>query len=179
LYLIFLNVLKNNIALINQNFSIRESIRKNKGKWFNLKYGKLNLLNALFLPWNNSVGLYQQHLPTSLLKTTYEEVWESEPEVLKMTCMNRIRDFKLDVNQWLFKEWQVMKGNFEPRSIHFGKYIMVSESEDLSKVRNLFSQNKVKVFCLNDHITESTENVMQEAISIFEDAFPKKSSFEL
>ena len=118
-------IMMNNIGIINENFDIRQTIKKDPFKWFNYKYGFLNLLNLLFLPWKNAVGLYQQHLPSSMLKSTYEEIWNIEYDILDSVSKNIVRNNNNDVNQWLIKEWQVMEGNFSPRSIKFGKYIQV------------------------------------------------------
>lgn len=174
-------VMMNDISIINQNFSIRDSIKNNKSKWFSLKYGKLNLLNLMFLPWKKSVGLYQQHLPASMLKSTYREVWEKESDILNQTSLNRVRNIKEDVNQWLFKEWQIMKGSFYPRSISFGKYTMLQKSSDVLKIKKAFHQSNVKALCINDHIEddENINKIVSELDSLFKTKLPDKSEFEL
>src|SRR5699024_2020643 len=106
-------IMMNNIGIINNHFSFRRSFKENWTKWINLNYKKLLLLNLLFQPWNNVVGLYQQHLPTSFLKSTMEEIWNIEYDVLDETSKRKERDNKRDVNQWLFKEWMVMQGKFQ------------------------------------------------------------------
>lgn len=172
-------IMLNNIAVINQNFNVRSVIRKNPLSWFNFNYGALNILNLLFLPWKRAVGLYQQHLPSSLFKSTYSEVWEREFEILDNTCKNGIRDVKRDVNQWLFKEWLVMKNEFIPRTKKFGKYMMVTNIRDIDKVSKTVLSKKTKTICINDHVEENIDLVMSELISVFETKFPNKSSFEL
>ena len=42
-----------------------------------------------------------------------EEVWEKCPEILNETMHSRFRS-ENDVNQWLFRYWQLCKGNFSP-----------------------------------------------------------------
>lgn len=170
-------IMLNNMGVINEEFSLRKSIQSNFTKWYNYKYGTLNLLNLLFLPWKNAVGLYQQHLPSSMLKSTFEEVWEKKFDILHATSLRKRRNNKSDVNQWLFKEWQVMKGNFSPRSVKFGKYVMVKDIDNLRKVDELLF-SKVKTICINDHLENDIENVMESLVNSFEKKFPKKSSYE-
>lgn len=170
-------IMLNDIGIINENFKLRTAIKENKGKWFSTKYGRLNLLNLMFLPWKKAVGLYQQHLPSSLLKSTLEEVWEREYDILHGTSLRKLRDNKQDVNQWLFKEWEVMRGNFIPRSHKFGKYIMVETFSDVDRVKRVLD-SKVKTVCINDHVTEDIDLVMESLILTFENRFNEKSSFE-
>src|SRR5699024_3388188 len=141
-------VMLNNIGIINQNFSFRSSFKKNWTKWFNLKYKRLLPLNFLFQPWNSVIGLYQQHLPASFLKSTMEEVWDLEYDVLCETSKRKERDNKKDVNQWLFKEWLVMQGKFQPRNIDFGKYIMIENRDSIEKFRKAKKNSVTKVVCL-------------------------------
>lgn len=171
-------IMLNDISIINQHFSIREVIKKNPSKWFNLKYGSLNLLNLMFLPWKNAVGLYQQHLPSSLFKSAYEEVWEKEHDILDATSKNKVRDVKRDVNQWLVKEWQVMQGRFIPRSKKFGKYLMIKSFKDVEKAKHVILSSNVKTVCINDHVSEDMDEIMESLVKVFEEKFPNKSTFE-
>ena len=171
-------IMMNDIGIINQHHNLRSSIKKHPFKWFNVKYSYLNILNLMFLPWRNAVGLYQQHLASSMLKTTYETIWEKEYDILDSVSQNKVRNVKMDVNQWLIKEWQVMEGNFEPRSINFGKYIQVKKFEDVASVKKVFSKKRTKTVCINDHVTEDIDKVMTALVVVFEEKFPEKSSFE-
>lgn len=88
-----------------------------------MKYKELLLLNFILQLWNNLIGLHQPHLPTSFMRTTLKEVWEKEYDILHETSKRRYRDNKRDVNQWLFRDWAIMQGNFYPRNANFGKLI--------------------------------------------------------
>lgn len=171
-------IMMNDIGIINEHHDLRRSVKKNPLKWFNFKYKHLNLLNLLFLPWKNAVGLYQQHLPSSMLKSTYETLWDKEYEILDSVSRNKVRNNKMDVNQWLMKEWQVMEGNFEPRSISFGRYMQVMKLSDVKSVQKAITNSKAKTICINDHVTENIDEVMQSLVDTFESKFPEKSSFE-
>lgn len=175
------NLMINNIGIINQHFKKHEVIRKNPFKWFNLKYRHLVLLNLIAIPWNKFYGLYEQHLPTSFLKSTFEEVWEKEYEILDATCKNQVRDFKVDVNQWLIKEWQIASGQFEPRSINIGSKVWIENLDDAKKASDEVLNSNYKLFCLNDHVKkhEDIDEIIKVVSQALEKKFPEKSSFEL
>jgi len=171
-------VMLNNIGIINQNFSFRSSFKKNWTKWFNLKYKRLLPLNFLFQPWNSVIGLYQQHLPASFLKSTMEEVWDLEYDVLCETSKRKERDNKKDVNQWLFKEWLVMQGKFQPRNIDFGKYIMIENRDSIEKFRKAKKNSVTKVVCLNDHVENNLDEIIKEVKNELDKVLKEKSTYE-
>lgn len=154
------------IGVINNAFSMREVIKKNPFGWFNYKYGVNNLRTLFLLACPRFPGMLQQHLPTSFLKTTFEEVWERYESILDETCQNRFRQMT-DVNQWVFKEWQLASGNFYPRSLKVGKSIPAYYIEQaIFCIRH----QKVPLMCLND--TEMSE------AEFFESSKQIKESFE-
>lgn len=174
------NVMTNNMAVINQNFSFRKSFKENKGKWLSTKYKKLLPLNLMFQPWSSAVGLYQQHLPSSFLKSTFDKVWEKEYDILHETSLRNFRSNFMDINQWLLKKWQVMEGNFSPRNIDFGKYIMVKDLEQVNDFKKAIDNKNNKLACLNDHIESDEIDEIVDAIVIeLEKILPNKSSFEI
>lgn len=166
-------------GVINENFSKRTAMRKNPWKWINAKYFPLVLLNLMFIPWGRYVGLYESHLPTSMLKSTYKEVWEKEYDLLDATCSRRFRDFKVDVNQWIMKDWQIASGRFAPRSIHAGRRFAINSVEEAVRCSKVISGQKSAMVCVNDHISDET---YKEAAEIIRTAFDKnygtKCSFE-
>ncbi len=172
------NVMLNNMGIINKHFSLRKTIKHDRWKWFNFKYKQLNLLNLMFQPWSAAVGLYQQHLPSSFRKSTFEELWAKEPNAFEETSLRKLRDNKLDINQWLIKEWEVMKGDFSPRDINFRKYIMIKNQDDIKKFEKVLRNDKVKLACINDHILEDGEVIQDKMNELFNDLLPEKSSFE-
>lgn len=175
------NTMINNIGVVNEHYNKTEATLKNPGKWFNYRYGILNLLNLIFLPWKRFIGLYEQHTANSFLKSTFEEVWEKEYEVLNRTGKTRVRNHKTDVNQWLFKNWRIAKGEFIPRSTRFSKYIMVKSEKEARQARDIILQGSYKLLCINDHVKDGDQDLekIEEIIKKgFEEKFPNKSSFE-
>lgn len=164
------------IGVINNAFNMREVIKKNPFGWFNYKYGIDNLRTLFLLAAPRFPGMLQQHLPVSFLKSTFKEVWERYEDILDETCRNRFRQMT-DVNQWVFKEWQLASGNFYPRSLKVGKSIPAYHIEEaVSCIR----KQAVPMMCLND--TEMADAEFERCVALIKESFeailPKKSSFE-
>ena len=164
------------IGVINHEFEMKEVIKNNLKGWFNLKYGINNLRNLILLACPRFPGMIQQHLPTSFCKSTFVEVWDKYYDILDETCCHRFREMT-DVNQWLFKEWQIASGNFYPRSLKIGRNIAAYNINDACKC---IHDQEAKMMCLND--TEMDQKEFLECVNKVNKAFdhilPEKSSFE-
>lgn len=166
----------NNTAVINRNFSKKKTLIENPLKWFNPLYGKDVLRTVCLLPWPRFTGFREPHLPDSFLLRTYEEVWEKEPEVLEETCMHRFRNAK-DVTQWLMRDWQLVKGDFVPRSHRIGKvYSKPIDDEIISCI----SKGKYKMVCINDCTENDSFEIERDRLNeAFSCLLPDKSTFEI
>lgn len=167
------------MEIINDHFDKNTVIKKNFTKWFNLKYGKELLRTTNLMLWNAFPGILHMHLANSFKKSTFETVWAKEPEVLDETCLCKFR-YALNVNQWIMKDWQLVTGNFCPRSANFGKsYIINDDRKNNEKIYNALRKQKYKMMCINDGIKpENFETEKQNLINAFEQILPEKSSFE-
>lgn len=165
------------IGIINNSFKMHQVIRNNLLGWFNIKYGINNLRNLILLACPRFPGMLQQHLPTSFLKSTFNEVWDKYPEILDETCQNKFREMT-DVNQWVFKEWQLAKGIFYPRKLSVGKSI---PAYHISQAVKCISEQECYMLCLND--TKMDSEAFISSVSLINDAFnrilPDKSQFEI
>lgn len=174
------NIMLNNIGLLNSKYKKNKLIKKDIGKWFNYRYGALNLLNIFFLPWPRFPGLLQNHVHSNFLKSTFVKVWEDEYEILDNTCKNRFRDNFQDVNQWLIKQVQVLDGNFSPQAPKMGKYHMIRETQDAKKAAESLTKGKAMSVCINDHCDNE---VYKESYGILKKVLDtklkSKSSFEV
>ena len=167
----------NDIYVINEHFRKNSVIRKDLGKWFALCYGRSLIRTLLMMPFGTFPGFYVSHLPTSYLKSTFEEVWAKVPEEIERTCEHRFRELS-DVNQWLMEYWQFVTGRFCPRSPRFGA---MYEGADLSAAAaDDIRHQRHKVVCWNDSPdivdADGVQSMMQTA---FDAILPQKSSFEL
>lgn len=165
------------IGVINHEFNMKEVIKRNLGGWFNWKYGINNLRNIVLLSCPRFPGMLQQHLPTSFCKSTFIEVWEKYGDILDNTCNHKFREMT-DVNQWLFKEWQIASGNFYPRKLKIGKNIA---AYNIDAACSCICHQQAKMMCLND--TEMTYERFKKCVEMVNNAFekilPNKSSFEI
>lgn len=164
---------------INHNFDKRIVIRKDWRKWFSPKYGVRSIRSLLLMPWAGFTGFMSYHLPYSYLKSTYQEVWDAEPEILTQSCMHKFR-VPTDVNHWVFSYWQLAKGSFSPRSPKIGKEFGIYS--DLTKnleAINAISNGNYKFLCLNDSVNGGNfEDVQKQVNTALHKLFPNKSEFE-
>lgn len=167
----------NNISIINEHFEKNEVFRKHWNKWFTPANGLKNIVRTtLLLAWPWFPGFLYSHTSTNLLKSTLEEVWEKEEEILDMTCSDRFRQ-QTNVNQWLFKYWQLAEGNFVPVSANDKRCFHVKTTID-DACRSV-EQGRYKILCIND--TGKTDDFETKAFEIresFEKLLPQKSLFE-
>jgi hypothetical protein len=172
----------NNIEILNKYFNKSNSIKNNILKWFNPKYGVGNLRNIALLPWSRFTGFMDPHQPQPFLKSTFEKVWSLEKEVLEKTSASKFRTCS-DVNQYLFRYWQLAKGEFEPISMNDTKYITLTMDRLRNKeVSEVILSSRHSMVCLNDSdtINESEFEEAKEIIkNAFEKIFPDKSEFEI
>lgn len=172
----------NDTGLINEHFEMKRTVSSAPMKWLCPLYGKLLLrtLTLMFCP--RFPGFYQHHLPSSLKRSTIEEVWRAEPEALDRTCMNKFRS-AYDVNQWLFREWQLAENSFSPRSTGIGEAFFPDRDgkNEFARVAEYISGQKKKLICINDckMTDEEFEEYKKETISAFDSILPDKSGFEV
>lgn len=171
----------NDTSIINEHFDMKESIKNNFFKWFNFKNGKELLRTIVLYRCPRFPGFYQPHISQAYLKSTFKEVWDKEKTVLERTCNNKFRAEE-DVNQWLFREWQIASGNFEVRNHNFGKtyYIDRDGLIIIKDIERSIKKQKYKVISINDG--EMDINDLEKTIlrlgNAFKSILNQKSSFE-
>lgn len=172
----------NDTSIINEYFDFHSSIKQNFKKWFNPKNGKEIVRTLALLKCPRFPGFWQHHLATSFLKSTFEEVWEKEPEILDKTCIHKFRE-TTDVNQWLFREWQIASGNFINRSSKFGKAFYIDRDGIVNIKREILEyigKQKGKMIAINDgEMTEKEfDEVVNDLKNVFNTNLPERSTFE-
>ena len=166
----------NCLGIINENFSKRETMKRDRKKWFSPKYGKLALHNLYYLPGRNFDGFRNFHACAPYLKSTLEEVWSKYPEILDATSRNRFRS-RADVNQYIFRYWQLAKGEFAPGKPHFA-YLTIGE-DDAQAVKSALENKKYKEVCVNDDPSGlSFEEEQKRFKEIFDQLHPNPCAFE-
>lgn len=167
----------NAVSLINAHYSKNQVISIDKGKWFNRKYGFRNVLRtALMQPYNYFSGFLNPHLPLGYLKSTFEEVWNQEADLLDSTCRNKFRSNE-DVSTWVLRYWQLASGKFSPRSPSIGANITAYNNTMLGIIEN----RTIKMICVNDlcQTREEFEYWQPRIQSSFATAFPNRCEFEI
>ena len=163
--------------LICKHFNKKEVIKKNLKKCFNLKYGKRNLRFLLLNKWPYMAGFDNFHVASPMLKSTYDEVWKLEYEMLDRTSKSKFRR-PTDVNQYVFQLWNIYSGKFEPKSIKkVGKFYNLSN--DNTDLYNCIDNQLYEQICINDSdMSIDFEKETAELIKHLEKILPEKSSFE-
>ena len=118
--------LVNNMNFINKYFNMRKVIKSNFFKWFNFKYGLDQVRTFMLLGFNNFSCLKFSHLPVSYNKKNYFKIWEMEPNLLDMSCVDKFRSF-YGVNHWIIQDYQKVTGNFKVRSPKFGHFYVLTD----------------------------------------------------
>lgn len=168
----------NDLNIIDRHFSKRTQMRKFPQKWYSLRYGIGLINNTLLTPWRDFSGFIDPHLPNAYLKSTLEEVWQSEPEVLDQTCLSRFRTNE-DVNQWLFRYWQLAKGQFHPLDTRKNSVSIDITDNNTSFISQMVTNRKLDMICLNDNTEISDfDNIRKQLDESFERILPHKSLFE-
>jgi len=137
----------NAMYVINAHFRKWDVISSHPLKWFSPCYGMALVRTLTQFPFRLFTGFYIHHLPTSFLKSSFDDVWAEEPDLLGRSCGHRFRN-DMDVNQWIIQFWQYATGKFFPRSPKFG--IMYEGGAELSVAASDITTGRHHVVCWND-----------------------------
>lgn len=169
----------NNLALVNAHFSKKEQVRKFKKKYVHASYRwqdniRTKALEGLFP--DSFVGFKNIHGPAAYLKSTFEALWEAEPEILNRTTMHKFRAAD-SVNQWAALWWQIASGQFAPYNTD-NEVNSVNE-QTVDGLCDLIRGQKHDMICLNDPDQEVDFAALSAKLhAAFDTILPKKSSFE-
>ena len=82
-----------------------------------------------------------------------------------------------DVNQWLFRYWQLCKGNFYPVNPRKDRKYFELDA-DIKEICGAIKNQKYGEIVLNDAECEDFEERMKQIVEAFEAILPEKSGFE-
>ncbi|MDA3046006.1 Stealth CR1 domain-containing protein [Campylobacter sp. VBCF_06 NA8] len=170
----------NNMIEIHKNFSLYKSIKSNFFKWFNYKYGFEMFKTLIVLPYEKTHRFYvltNPHLPQPFIKSTFEEVWNKCNKVLINTMKSKFRT-PGDVNQWLFRYWQIYSGNFYPQNNSMKMLFNLTEQTNIDEICNFIKEKKYKEICISDDNVENFDEMMIKIQQAFNAILPEKSKFE-
>lgn len=170
------NIVMNDLTEINRCFNKKTYIKKSPIKYINPKYGKMNLRTFVCLLWKETTGFQNFHLAQPYLKSTLEEVWKNCQEILESTMLSKFRS-ENDVNQWLFRYWQLCKGDFYPINPQKDrKYFELDMN--IEEICSSIKNQKYKEIILNDAECDDFDDRMKKIVEAFDSLLPEKSGFE-
>jgi hypothetical protein len=166
----------NNMAVINHCFSRRDLLRTDFFKLINRKYGTMGAANLFFLPLKHYMGFYDPHVAVPVLKSTMKEVWEREYDRLHDASSHKAREMT-DINQYIFRYWDLARGNFTPCA-NKGKLYNIS-SENLHACVDDILLGRHSLICINDsQMCDAFEKIRTQVAQALEQRYPNPCSFE-
>ena len=172
------HIICNDLIVINKYFSKRDLLKRHLGKWLNVRYASQWYRTLALWPWSLHTGFVDPHMPNAYLKSTFERVWELEPELLRETSASRFRDIT-NVNQYLMRYWRLCSGEFSPYNVWKDSEYVAILNDNLDYISDLIRNQRKRVICLNDSdSTVDFEKAKLSLIRAFESLLPDKSSFE-
>jgi len=164
-------------AIINSHFNKHNFIKENFFKVFNFNYGMQLFRNILMSPFPNVSSFLNQHFAQPFLKSSLAEVWMEFPEQCEETQKSRFRE-PMNVNQWLFRYWQLMSGKFVPTNLNKGrKYYALGNEFD--HMVDSIKHGKYKEVVINDGGYDMSENERTALLNAFNFILPEKCGFEI
>lgn len=171
------------VGVVNEHFDFRPSVTGSLGKWLRPQNGSTLIRTLPLLGSPRFPGFYQTHCAQSLLKSTFDEVWDAEPALLDETCRHKFRN-ETDVNQWVMREWQIASGRFVPRRKSFCRAFYLDLGNPVEGARDVaatIQRQRHPLICINDAdmCDEYLEKAKAIVRSAFEGLLPTRSQFEL
>lgn len=169
----------NNLGVVNAHFNKRESVRKYGKKYANPAYRwqdniRTQILEKLFP--NYFTGFKNLHAPAAYLKSTFDALWQAEPEILERTTMHKFRNAD-SVNQWAALWWQIASGQFAPYNTD--NVVDSVREENINQLCDIITGQSHDMLCINDpEFDVDFETLSYKLQRAFETILPKKSEFE-
>ena len=171
----FYKTLSNNVEIINTHFVFNECLKNNILKYLSLKQGKHFAKTLPLLVYGKFPGFVNFHLPISYLKSTFEEVWNKEEELLKQTVYSKFRKNEKNISNWVFNYWQFANGKFYQRNCNSGLNININDKN----ASELIKKQKYKILGLADSgKVVNFEDLKTSINEAFDKIFPDKCEFE-
>lgn len=171
-------IISNNVSLLNDSFSMWKCVFGNPSKWFSPRYKHMVLRTFLSLLNSKIVSFWEHHLSRSYRKSTFEEVWNQHDDRLQKVT-SRFRSAS-DINQWLFANWQLLKGDFQPMNFLDDSKLFYSIERECDIIVDAILHHKYNIILLNDsEDIVNYEDTIKQIELAFEKTLPEKSAFEI
>ena len=176
-------IILNNKMVLYRSLDVNHLIWKNIWKFINVRelgfrYAAKNLLsfsiNKVIIP--STFG----HFPLPHLKSTFEEMWRSKPQIMDSTSRCRFRRDD-DVNHWLASALDMVSGRFYPANEKRKGLYFFLDADVLAQICDAITRQSSPQLCLNDKSKTTSsdfETCIREVSRAFDRLLPEKSSFE-
>lgn len=169
----------NDLGIVNAHFDKRTQVAQFAKKYANPAYrwqDNVRTKAAEKLFPNYFTGFKNLHAPAAYLKSTFDAVWEAEPELLRRTTGHRFRSAD-DVNQWLCLWWQVASGQFVP--FNTDNVVSSVDGQTVDGLCEIIESRSHDMICLNDPEKAVDFDCLAKRLrAAFETILPEKSEFE-
>lgn len=169
-----------NVALINYHFKRKNVAKASLKRWFGPHLGIKGIIKSLYLYKHGYFEYFvRRHTEQPFLKSTFDEAWKEEPEMLSKACTRFRADISL--NPYFFRYWQFATNRFYPIRFKAGRFYILKKTH-LEWIKATFNNPIIKSICLNDSpIMDEGEydEVHTFVDDLFKNKFPQKSSFEI
>ncbi len=168
------------IGIINAHFNRRKTVCQSPRRWFGLHLGfKGLLMSSILMKQRLFVGFSTYHTEQAYLKSTFEEVWEKEPDFLQASC-TRFRE-EVIANPYLFRYWQLASNMFYPKK-RKNITIQIVDRNAIDDIKKALFNLNITSICVNDTSFCSDndfEVINSQLMRMMEEKYPSKSSFEV
>lgn len=173
------HMLMNDMNVVIRHFRKNSVLKNNLWKFLNPVYGTQLLRSIPLMPFSVFPGFRNHHMPQAFLKSTFREVWEAEEPLLREVSSHRFRDIT-DVNQYMFRFWQLMSGTFHPANIVKGTCRYTLSDRDADKLAAAIRAQKSEILVMADSEYVSDFRALVTKINAaFDTTLHQKSSFEI
>lgn len=170
-------ICRNNSDFMNRHFDRKICKKQHLTKWYSIKCPKDTIKNILYgcKSWERFHSLSFRHVTQAYLKSSFETVWNLEPELLMQTCRHRFSS-STDVNHFIFREYQLLSWQFHLHDMYrFGR---AYQAQDLELAAKAIRNQRYKVICINDGDVADFLSIKEKINRAFDSILPQKSSYE-
>lgn len=170
----------NDLGVINAHFDKRTQVKQFGGKYANRTYRwqdniRTKAVEKLFPDY--FTGFRNLHAPAAYRKSTFEAVWNAEPELLRRTTGHRFRSAD-DVNQWVCLWWQIASGQFAP--FNTDNVVSCADESTMDELCRIIHTQSHDMLCINDpEKPVDFETLSARLRGAFAEILPEKSEFEI
>lgn len=147
----FSHLLHSDMQIINKEIQKDKTIKKLIFKTLNFKYGiKNSICSFLLIGISKQIPLFLlYHHPQAHLKSNFVEVEKAYSEIVNQTRSHKFRS-PLDINQYIFRFWGLIKGKYNPTYHNDSQYVGVNDLAILRVQLNKLKNKNISMICLNE-----------------------------